>query len=234
MLRAVLFDFDGVIADDERLHLQGFRLALAANGIALSEQHYWERYLGLDDRGAFTAILRDNAVDADEGAVRELMQRKERVFRELAKERVEIFPGVRELLGELKSKSDPIATAVGSGALRSEIVLVLGLLELGDCFDVIVSANDVERGKPHPETFLTACRRLAGSAARGLLPEHCLVIEDSIAGLEAARAAGMRCVGVTNSYPAARLDADLVVGSLTELTRARCDSLFRFDSAGNE
>lgn len=232
MLRAVIFDFDGVIADDERLHLQGFRLALSARGISLSEQQYWERYLGLDDRDAFEAILRDNSVDLDAAAVGELMHRKESAFRSLAQERVAMFPGVRELLAELKSQPDSLVTAIGSGALRSEILLVLGLLDLKAQFDVIVSANDVAHGKPHPETFVTACARLAEAAAPGLVPEECLVIEDSIAGLQAARAAGMRCVGVTNSYAAARLDADLVVASLADLSRERCEWLFR--SAADE
>jgi beta-phosphoglucomutase family hydrolase len=226
MLRAVIFDFDGVIADDERLHLQGFRLALSAHGISITEHQYWQRYLGLDDREAFRTILQDNDRVLDEAEIARLMERKERVFREIASERVEIFPGVRELLDDLRGGPSPIAIAIGSGALRAEILVVLELLELRERFDAIVAADDVRRGKPDPEIFLTACDRLAATVAPGLSPAQCVVIEDSIAGIGAARAAGMRTVGVTNSYSVRDLDADLVVGSLSDLNRARCEWLF--------
>jgi beta-phosphoglucomutase len=224
-LRAVIFDFDGVVADDERLHMAGFRHALAAHGIELSEAVYFERYLGFDDRDGFHAMLRDNGRDADDATVVELMREKGRVFRDLVRERVQIFPGVRELLASLREGEDPLPIAIGSGALGSEIRLILGIAGLEPFFDGIVAADDVSVGKPDPETFLRACELLA-TRSPGLQPEHCLVIEDSAGGLAAGRAAGMTTVGVANSYPASDLVADLVVESLEELDRARCEALF--------
>jgi len=227
MLRAVIFDLDGVIANTERLHLQGFRLALAAHDISISDQDYLERYLGFDDRDGLRAILGDNGVDPKEAAVRALMADKARIFRELVGERVEIFPGVRELVAALRSRPEPLPLAVGSGALSAEIRLILGIARLDHGFDEIVGADDVTRGKPDPAIFLEACARLAGSCAPGLAPADCLVIEDSIGGIEAGLRAGMKTVAVTNSFSARELaHADLVISNLSELDYDRCRSLF--------
>ncbi len=230
MLRAIIFDFDGVIADTERLHLQGFRLALSAHDISITDQDYLERYLGLDDRQGFEAILGDHGVDSPESTVGDLMDRKARIFRDLVGERVEIFPGVRELLADLRDErraDPPIPLAIGSGALGAEVRLILRIAALDAYFAEIVAADDVVRGKPHPETFLEACARLARGHADGLVPEECIVIEDSIGGVNAALQAGMKAIAVTNSHSADAFDdADLVVGSLCELDRPRCSRLF--------
>jgi len=225
MLRAVIFDFDGVIADSERLHLAGFRHALGMLDISVSEAAYFERYLGFDDRDAFRAMLEDSGHVADQELVHELMASKEKAFRELIRDNVRIFPGVRHLLDALHGQPHPIATAIGSGALRSEILLILEASGLRPFFDVIVSADDVARGKPDPETFTEACRRL-GPVCEQLTAAECLVIEDSIGGLEAAARAGMKRIGVTNSHASDELEADLVVASLEELNYERCASLF--------
>jgi beta-phosphoglucomutase len=227
MFRAVIFDFDGVIADTERLHLQGFRLALDAYDISISDQQYIARYLGLDDREGFKAILKDFGVNREEDALPELMQSKARIFADLVGERVEIFPGVRELLAEFRGSATPLPTAIGSGALSSEIRLILGITELTEYFDEIVAADDVSRGKPDPETFVEACARLGKSLDVGLSPNDCLVIEDSIGGVAAGNAAGMKTVAVTNSFPAHEFGhADLVVSSLEELNPTVCSRLF--------
>ncbi len=155
------------------------------------------------------------------------MDDKARVFAELARERVHIFPGVRELLESLSEPrpgEPPLAIGIGSGALRSEIELILRLCGLTRFFATIVSAEDVRRGKPDPATYLQACEAL-GLATADLQPCQCLVIEDTVAGLEAAKRAGMATVGVANSYPASALDADLVLDSLEQLDRERCATL---------
>ncbi len=221
MLRAVIFDFDGVVADDERLHLQGFRQALASCGIEISEADYFARYVGYDDHDGFVEMLRDHGRDPDEGTVSDLMRDKARVFRDLVRERVTIFPGVRRLLEELRRPPEPLATAIGSGALHSEVELVLGVAGLSHLFDAIICADEVDRSKPDPQTYLRVVERLS-SIRPGLSPAECIVIEDTHAGLEAARRAGMATIAVANSYPAAELDADLVVASLEELSRERC------------
>lgn len=225
MLGAVIFDFDGVVADDERLHLAGFRHALAALGLEVSDADYFDRYLGFADRDGFNAMLRDSGREGDEALLARLMADKERAFRELVRERVTIFPGVRELLLDLRTGPDAVVTGIGSGALRSEIQLVLDIAGLAPSFDLIVAADDVARSKPDPETFVRACSGLA-RLRPGLEAQQCLVIEDSMAGLAAATRAGMKTVAVTNSYVASDLEADLVVASLEQIDRARCASLF--------
>ncbi len=223
-LQAVIFDFDGVIADDERIHMAGFQHALAAHEIDLSEAAYFARYVGLDDRDGFRAMLRDAGRDPGSEELAEMMRTKEQRFRELVRERVKIFPGVRELLTGLRDGQAGLPTAIGSGALSSEIRLVLDIAGLSSFFDEIVAADDVSCGKPDPELFLTACERLARQRPE-VTPQGCLVIEDSPSGLRAARAAGMSTVAVTNSFPRESLEADLVIGSLEELDRARCEAL---------
>ncbi len=220
MFGAVIFDFDGVIADDELLHLAGFRLALESHGISISEADYFKRYVGFNDQDGFAAILTDNQRQADPETVWALMGDKASIFKDLVGERVRIFPGVRELLDQLVAGPEPVPTAIGSGALRSEIDLVLGAAGLGGYFEHVVSADDVRFGKPNPETFLEAGRRL------GVEPGACVVIEDSTGGLEAAARAGMKRVAVTNSYAAEELEADLVVASLAELGRDTLEGLF--------
>ena len=224
MLKAVIFDFDGVIADDERLHLEGFRLALASHGISLVEADYFARYVGLDDHDGFVAMLQADGRSSDEAMVAELMERKKQAFKGLIEDRVNIFPGVRELLGDLRG-SRPLPCAIGSGALRSEIELILSMAGLRSMFDVIVSAEDVSRGKPDPETFSLARRKLA-AAAGPLEPAECLVIEDSVQGLQAAVRAGMKTLAVTNTHPRDMLRADCVVGSLEEVDRRRLSLIF--------
>ncbi|MFQ5478609.1 MAG: HAD family hydrolase [Candidatus Binatia bacterium] len=225
MLRAVVFDFDGVIVDDEGLHLAAFRHALADYGITLSESEYFSKYVGFDDHDGFNAILKDRGVAEGAVALHELMADKALEFERLASEPVDLFPGVARLLEDLRAGSNPLPLAIASGALRSEIELILGGAGLGEHFDVIVSAEDVSVGKPDPEVYRLACTRLTCSN-EGLEPRDCLAIEDTIAGLQAASAAGMRTIAVTNSYPASELRADLVVDSLQEVDRRRCASLF--------
>lgn len=223
MLRAVIFDFDGVVANTERLHLQGFLIALQAHAISISEADYFTRYLGLDDAAGFRKIAADRDLPLDDEALKRLMAEKAAAFRDLVGERIEIFPGVRELLEELR----PIyATAIGSGALLSEIQLILGIAGLSDQFDTIVSADQVTHSKPDPETFTTACDRLAAHNAPNLLPSECVVIEDTPGGLAAATAAGMKTIAVTNSFPQDRLQADLTVDSLEPLTLRSIQQLF--------
>ncbi|RMF21050.1 MAG: HAD family hydrolase, partial [Deltaproteobacteria bacterium] len=189
-LRAVIFDFDGVIADDERLHLAGFRQALASHGIEISEAEYFARYVGYDDHDGFVEMLRDHGRDVDEKTISDLMRRKARAFRELVRERVTIYPGVRRLLDDLRRPPGAVATGIGSGALRGEVELVLGIAGLSTLFDAIVCADEVERSKPDPETYLRVVERLS-AVCPGLVPSECVVIEDTHAGLQAARRAGI-------------------------------------------
>lgn len=237
MLKAVIFDFDGVIADSELLHLEGFRHAVAAHDISISEADYFARYVGFDDHDGFTAILNDAGREASAPVLDELMASKARVFAELARERARIFPGVRELLADLRSEADPLPVAIGSGALSSEIELILGVAGLRRYIDTVVAADHVEHGKPHPETYLRAMAELArihGMDVDRLRPDQCVVVEDTVAGLASAAAAGMVTIAVTNSYPAEALDADLVVDTLERIDTGVCRRLVAEASGESE
>jgi len=221
--RALVFDFDGVIADDEPLHLAAFQRALAAEGVALSAEAYYARYLGFDDHDAVVEALRDAGRPVTPDRVQALMAAKAGHFLDLVRDGVRIFPGVPELV---RAAAGRVPLAIASGALRREIALILAQAGLTRAFTAIVSAEDVEEGKPSPAAFLAALERLRETVP-DLAPAHCLVVEDSRAGVEAARRAGMRCLAVTNSYPAEALaDADLVVTSLDEVTWERLESIY--------
>lgn len=226
MLRAVLFDFDGVLVDTERLHLAGFQHALAGHGITVDEAQYFARYIGYDDRDAFRVMFDDSGKVLPEPAeLARLTDEKAACFARLAAERVEVYPGVRELLDDLtKEPGVGPRVSIGSGALRQDIELVLSVTSMSPYFEMIVAADDVARSKPDPETYSELLRRLAETDPT-LRADQCLVIEDTAAGLSAARGAGMWTIAVTNTHVADQLDADWVVDSLQELSLERCVQL---------
>jgi HAD superfamily hydrolase (TIGR01509 family) len=201
-LRAVIFDFDGVLVNSEPLHFRTLREILLPEGISIDEDEYLHHYLAYDDRGAIRLALERHGIPFDSERVDRIAERKAAIFDAAAAE-VPLFPGVRELLDGLAAE---MPLAIASGALHGEIETILSSGGLLPVFHVIVGADDVTQGKPHPEPYLTAMAGLEPHAPQ-LRPEECLVFEDSMPGIAAARAAGMTVVGVTNSYPAARLSA---------------------------
>jgi HAD superfamily hydrolase (TIGR01509 family) len=221
--RAIIFDFDGVIADDEPLHLAAFQRALAPEGITITREQYYARYLGFDDRDAILQAFRDAGAMPSPARLRALLATKSAQFLALVRAGAPIFPGVPAFVRHAAAR---VPLAIASGALRHEIETILAQAGLADCFSAIVSAEDVREGKPSPEGFLLAVERLR-VRARALAPGSCLVIEDSQPGLEGARRAGMRCIAVTSSHPAEALGgADLVVESLEELGWDELAALF--------
>ena len=213
MLRAIVFDFDGVIADSEPLHLQAFRDVLAEERIVLSERAYYDRYLGFDDIGAFAAILRDNGAAAGRARVEDLVARKAVRLEILERDGSVLFPGAADAV---RRACAVVPVAIASGARREEIRRVLAREGLADCFTAIVSTEDTPVSKPAPEPYLHALTLLRAAGDAALSPRDCVAIEDSRWGLQSARAAGMRTVAVTNSYAHAVLAdaADLVIPSL--------------------
>jgi beta-phosphoglucomutase len=217
MLRAVIFDFDGVITDSEILHFRAFNAVLTPYGFQLTKPEYYKKYLGMSDADCFRALIAEGRLPIQEPQIKNLGQQKTRVFEKLARTEGRIIEGVREFLDTLSAAKVP--TAICSGALRAEIELILEEAGLRSYFDVIVSAEEVQRGKPDPEGFLLALEKLNEAWPEPIAPECCVVIEDSHWGLKAAQAAGMHAVAVTNSYDAAQLKpADRIVARLDELT----------------
>jgi len=222
-LQAIVFDFDGVIADSEPLHLRAFQQALNEDGIDLTPQEYFARYLGYDDVGAFQAIGRDRKVPMDDAKVASLVARKGVLLQQLMQDGSVLFPGAREFIREAAA-SVPIGIA--SGALRHEIDEIIHAAGVADLFQVIVASGDTPQSKPSPAPYQLAFDRLRETTGNPLDPRRCVAIEDSRWGLQSASGAGLRCVGVTNSYPAHELPgAELVVDGLKALTLPMLDRL---------
>ena len=199
MLRALIFDFNGIIVDDEPIHFELFKQVLAEEGIKLTEADYYARYLGFDDRGAFTAAYREHGRALDEKLLARLIDRKAIYYQSEIRSKVRIFPGVEKLVAALLKH-----------------------------FAVIISAEDVDHGKPEPEIFLKALARLNAQVEDGhpIDTADCLVIEDSKEGIRGARRAGMKCLAVSNSHPIELLqEANAVVRSLEEVNLSLLEKL---------
>ena len=221
-MRAVLFDFDGVLVDSEPLHYRALRECLLPEGIQISEDEYAGSYLAYDDAEAIRVALERHGHPFDGARVRRIAERKASLFDELL-DHVPFFPGAAELVRELARE---VPLAIASGALHQEIERILTAGGLRQAFTAIVAADDVTRGKPHPEPYLTALSAVAARAP-GLAARECLVVEDSMPGIASGRAAGMKVLAVTNSYPAAKLrGADHVVDSLAKVSPADLLGLF--------
>jgi beta-phosphoglucomutase len=214
-MRAVIFDFDGVIADTEPLHFEGLRRILADIGIILTEPDYYANYLGFDDRGCIIEALRVNQRPTTDTLVQDLMRKKATAYLASIKDHLVIFQGVKEFV-QAATAAYPIAIA--SGALRPEIELILDQADIRQAFRHITSAEDVTKGKPDPQPFLHALAALnRQNQASPILPEACLVIEDSIPGIRAAKSAGMKVLAVANTHTVQDLhEAHAICHSLRE------------------
>ena len=216
MIRAVVFDFDGVIANSEPLHFRAYRDVLAERGLSLTESAYYELYLGFDDVGAFRAIATDAGRPLTEKEIADLVAEKAVRLETLEKAGSVLFPGASEALTRMASRWP---TAIASGALKAEIVRVLDHESLRAFVPIVVSAEDTPASKPDPAPYLRAVA-LLGAGLTGLVPAECVAIEDSRWGLLSARSAGLHTIGITHTYTAADLEdtADVVIDHLDRLT----------------
>ena len=215
MIKALIFDFNGVIVNDEPIHLDMFQRVLREEGIPLSEREYYRLYLGMNDKDCFTALLEKQGIKPTSSKIRGLIQRKARYYRAFISKHLIFFPGAR---GFVQRAARKYPLAIASGALRSEIRYVLGKARMARYFPVIVAAQDVRSGKPHPDGFLMALRLLNRKLGLRLRAKDCLVIEDSLEGIVAAKRAGMRCLALATSYPLSKLKgADVVVKNYRQI-----------------
>jgi beta-phosphoglucomutase len=216
MIRAIIFDLDGTLADTEPLHFDAFSRVLRAEGIELDRAEYFSRLIGLDDRDCFAAVLRENGRATDDGVLAALSARKAAIYQEMIVGRDVTFPGASDFV-QLCARRFPLIVATGT--LRVEAELILKRAGIRELFADIIAAEDVEHGKPAPEGFEKALGRL-GFLMRLRPPleaAECLVIEDTVAGVEAGRRAGMRVMAVCNSARAEALKAaEIVRNSLAE------------------
>ncbi len=200
---AILFDFNGVLVNDEPLHRDATIATLAEYGIDLDAEGYARDFLGFDDRACFRFAFTTHRRPADAEAIEDAVERKHAWYARAARRALPLVPGAERFVRQAKAEGRRVA--IVSGALRREVELALEVTGLGPLFECVLAAEDVPRGKPDPAGYLRAREAL------GVPPGRCVVIEDSLPGLAAARAAGLRCAMLTTSHPAERLaEADLV------------------------
>jgi len=204
--KAVIWDMDGVIADTGAAHFAAWREVMAELGRPFDEADF-RRIFGIVNPDAIRLLLGETVSSHE---IARISERKETRFREAVQGQVSLLPGVKTWLERLRQQG--YRQAIASSAPRPNIEVLLHALNIGPYFQATVSAEDVTKGKPDPSIFLRA------AAALGVSPTRCVVVEDAVAGVEAARRAGMVCLAVATTQPAERLsNADLVVKRLTEL-----------------
>jgi beta-phosphoglucomutase len=213
-LRAVVFDFDGVIANTEPLHLRAFQQTLVREGIALTERDYYDRYLGYDDAGVFRIVATEHGLIWNERHLADLVAAKALALEALGRDVSVLFPGAADAIRRAAAVA-PVAIA--SGAIGPEIRRVLTRERLDRLFSAIVAAEDTVNGKPFPDPYIRAVELLREAVGGTLDPRDCLAVEDSRWGLDSARAAGLRTVAVAQSYDAATLRADIVIPTIAGL-----------------
>jgi len=221
MTDAVLFDLNGVIVDDEDQHRLALTQVLERFGLSLRREDYYTHFLGFDDRLCFAEAFRLANRTLPSELLRHLVAQKASVYRDLTAERCVPVPGALEFVRAAAQQS---RLAIVSGALRSEIEQILERTGIRDLFDIIVAAEDVLRCKPHPAGYQAALAAL--DQRRAVVTDRCVAIEDSPAGVAAAKAAALRCIALTTSVTEAALrEANVVWKSFADHTPAELEAV---------
>ena len=209
----VIFDMDGVLVDSAEAHFQSWQRLGRQQGVQLTQEQFSATF-GRQNRDIIPLLFGE----VSEPALREMADRKERIYRDLIRAHPPIVDGAIDLVVSLHEAGAQLA--VGSSGPRANIDLILEAMGVRDQVRVVVSSDDVSRGKPDPQVFSMACDRL------GLPSRHCVVIEDAPSGVEAARAAGAHCVAVLMHHSRESLKrAHRVVEKLADLRVADLFSL---------
>ncbi len=207
---AIVFDFDGVLANSEPLHLRAYQEVLGELGITISRDEYYARYLGFDDAGAFNAIGAVHGQKWEDRQIAALVDRKTAVFDEMLLSTDMLYPNAVTCVERLAAR---FPLGIASGALKHEILAVLRSSGLDRRFRFVVASGDTPRSKPAPDPYRRAAE------LHGLPASSCLAIEDSRWGIESAKSAGLCCIGITTTYDARELGtADAIIDSLDEFT----------------
>jgi len=228
LLRAVIFDFDGVIVDSEPLILKLTREMAAQEGWTVSDEEYYDDYLALDDRGVIAHLYASHGRPLNAARRDELIAWKARSYQEIIRDGLPAMPGAADFVAEVASL---YPLAIASGSLRVEIEPLLAKLGLRERFAVLATADDCQRSKPDPEVYLTALFRLRALPSFRddyLQSGECLAIEDAPLGVVAAQAAGFKCLALTHSRPARELQhADWVAPEFADVSLADIRAAFR-------
>lgn len=223
-LAAVVFDFDGVLADSEHVHLHVFQTVLASLDISLTEEEYYAKYLGYSDRDATLHVLRDHGRTVSNDALEALLARKQELFPQAIGDHA-LYPGATECIARVAAA---VPVAIASGALRHEIELILDRSGLRDRFPIIVAAGETPRSKPAPDPYARAVELLreSGAIPTDATASDIVAIEDSEWGLRSARDAGLRRAAVLTSYSRADLpSAEVFFDSIADVTVAGLEAL---------
>lgn len=206
MIKAVIFDMNGVIVDDEHIHEMAFCDTVHAYGIDLTHEDYLACCAGKTDQKGYEDIADHFNIDLP---VNDLLEQKWKMYPILFEKHKKCFDGVRELIDRLSKK---YMIALASGASRVEVELILKDFQIDQYFPVKISADDVKNSKPHPEPYVKTAELLK------VLPQECVVIEDSRSGIRAAKSVGCYCIAITTTHTKEKLqEADVVTSSFSEI-----------------
>ena len=201
MIRALIFDFNGVLADDDPIHMRAFRQVAEEEGLTFTDEEYLDKYLPLNDWDCFKSLCAKQPLPLTDAKLDDLIRRKSVYYFQAIAGKSVLFD---EAAAAVRAAAARYPLAIASGARLREIRHILAQADLQGCFSAIVSAEDVRFGKPHPEPFLRAHEKLK-ARDQSLMVAECVAIEDSIGGIESAHQAGMRCLAVAHSYGTDRL-----------------------------
>lgn len=218
-LRAILFDFDGVIVDSEPLHCRSYLQTAAAFGIPLTEDQYFAKLIGFDDRGAIARVYEMFNKPLDAATMTDFLARKSSISLKLIRDgKFRPLPGVDEFI---RAMSGRCALGICTGALRAEVEGMLDGIGLHEHFSVVTSAEDVRIGKPDPSGYILTAQRLSEMIGRPLQRDECLVIEDAPTVAVQARETGFAVLGVTTTYRAEHWPGQIVTTGSLEPARMR-------------
>jgi beta-phosphoglucomutase len=215
-LEAVIWDMDGVLADTASYHFLAWQAIFAKRDISFTEADF-QRGFGTRNDAIIRNKLGEKTPDTE---IETIAREKEATFRRLIGKDIKPLPGVLKLLSQLHDRG--IKMAIASSAVIENLRLIVGSLGIESYFEAIITGREVTESKPSPQVFLLAAQRL------GVEPANSIVFEDAVAGVKAAKSAGMHCVAITSTHSREKLaEADLIVDSLAEVSVKDLEKLVR-------
>ncbi|MFQ3675678.1 MAG: HAD family phosphatase [Endomicrobiia bacterium] len=220
-IKYIFFDFDGVIVDTEKIHIDSFNEVLNKYNISITKKEYFDKYLSYDDKRCFQEVFLVKLNKKLSGSeIKLLINKKTKILMKKIKHKLIVYPDTLKFINFIKENFPKIKFCIVSGALREEIVYILNKLKIKKYFSFIISAEDVKKGKPDPEPFIKARKMAQKNLSKKLNKKEVIVIEDSVNGIKSAKKLGFIVVAVAHSYAInilKKIHNVLVIKKLTEL-----------------